>query len=183
VRDRLRETTGGCTGLRVAADFSHYLHQIGNPHFPQWPAIASGELNLDPLDPDNLISRRIVEAGLVGNGHLRAAVPNDLPRGRGSIQYPIADPRGDAATAALPNGGMDRPWEPARLRPWDTSDALTGRIPASTTSPRGRVRPQHHGANPEDHTWPTRKPHATLPRPKAPPTFPRERPSPRATSA
>ena len=63
VRDRLRETTGGCTGLRVAADFSHYLHQIGNPHFPQWPAIASGELNLDPLDPDNLISRRIVEAG------------------------------------------------------------------------------------------------------------------------
>ncbi len=118
VHDRLRETTGGRTGLRVAADFSHCLHQIGNPHFPQWPAIASGELNLDPLDADNLISRRIVEAGLVGNGHLRAAVPNDLPRGRGSIQYPIADPRGDAATAALPNGGMDRPWEPARLRPW-----------------------------------------------------------------
>ena len=104
MRDRLRETTGGCTGLRVAADFSHYLHQIGNPHFPQWPAIASGELNLDPLDPDNLISRRIVEAGLVGNGHLRAAVPNDLPRGRGSIQYPIADPRGDRRPAERRHG-------------------------------------------------------------------------------
>ena len=118
VHDRLMEATGGRTRLRVAADFSHYLHQIGNPHFPQWPAIAAGELNVDPLDPDNLISRRIVEAGLIGNGHLRAAVPNDLPRGRGSIQYPIADPRGDAATASLPNGGMDRPWEPDRLRPW-----------------------------------------------------------------
>ncbi len=42
VRDRLRETTGGCTGLRVAADFSHYLHQIGNPHFPQWPSSRTG---------------------------------------------------------------------------------------------------------------------------------------------
>ena len=115
---RLKETTGGRIGLRVAADFSHYLHQIGSPHFPQWPAIAAGALNLDPLDPDNLISGRIVQAGLVGNGHLRAAVPNDLPRGRGSIQCPIADPRRDAATADLPNGGMDRPWEAERLRHW-----------------------------------------------------------------
>ena len=118
VHDRLMEVTGGRTGLRVAADFSHYLHQIGNPHFPQWPAIAAGQLNLDPLDPDNLISRRIVASGLVGNGHLRAAVPNDLPRGRGSIRYPIVDPRTDAATAHLPNGGMDRPWKAARLGPW-----------------------------------------------------------------
>ena len=118
VHDRLREATGGRTGLRVAADFSHYLHQIGNPHFPQWAAIAAGELNLDPLDQDNLLSRRIVQAGLIGNGHLRAAVPNDLPRDRGSIQYPIVDPRTDAATAHLPNGGMDRPWEAARLGPW-----------------------------------------------------------------
>ena len=122
------ETTGGRTGLRVAADFSHYLHQIGNPHFPQWPAIAAGQLNLDPLDPDNLLSRRIVEAGLVGKGHLRAAVPNDLPRDRGSIQYPIVDPRGDAATAALPNGGMHRPWDLHGCGPGESSIGRSSRI-------------------------------------------------------
>lgn len=32
VHDRLRETTGGRTGLRVAADFSHYLGQAGGRH-------------------------------------------------------------------------------------------------------------------------------------------------------
>jgi len=110
VHEALLDHTGGRLGLRVAADLSHYVHQLGNTHFPNRAAIAAGELNLDPLDPDNYVSRHIIATGLVGYGHLRMAVPNDLPRGAGSIQYPVVDPATDQETAALPHGGMDVPW-------------------------------------------------------------------------
>ncbi len=118
VHAALLERTGGRLGLRVAADLSHYVHQIGNPHFPQWSAISSGALKLDPFDPDNDVSRHIIAGGLVWGGHLRAARPNDRPPGRGSIQYPIVDPRTDPATADMPNGGMGEPWDSGQLAPW-----------------------------------------------------------------
>ena len=116
--ERLQERTDGRLGVRVCADLSHYVHQIGNSHFPQWPSISSGELRLDPFDPGNYVSRIIIQTGMVWGGHLRAAVPNDLPPGRGSIQYPIADPATDPATAGQPHGGMNKPWEEDRLAPW-----------------------------------------------------------------
>ena len=116
--EALQERTDGRLGIRVCADLSHYVHQIGNSHFPQWPSISAGELRLDPFDPDNYISRNIIDKGVVWGGHLRAALPNDLPPGRGSIQYPIADPKTDPATANLPNGGMNEPWDETNLRHW-----------------------------------------------------------------
>ncbi len=114
----LQERTGGRLGIRVCADLSHYVHQIDNSHFPQWPSISSGELRLDPFDPDNYVSRNIIESGMVWGGHLRAATPNNLPPGRGSIQYPITDPRADAATADQPNGGMAETWDEGKLKHW-----------------------------------------------------------------
>lgn len=118
VNEALLDRTGGRLGLRVTADLSHYVHQNGNSHFPNWPAISSGELNLNPLDPDNYISRNIIATGLVGYGHLRVAVPNNLPPGQGSIQYPIVDPKSDSETAHLPNGGLREPWDEGRTAPW-----------------------------------------------------------------
>ncbi len=120
VHEALLDRTGGRLGLRVAADFSHYVHQLGNTHMANWPAIASGALNLDPRDPDNYVSRQIIAGGLIGYGHLRAAIPNTLPRGQGSIQYPIVDPASDPETADLPNGGMAAPWQGDGLLPWLT---------------------------------------------------------------
>ncbi len=116
--EALHERSGGQLGIRVCADLSHCVHQIGNTHFPQWPAISSGELRLDPFDPENHVSRDIIERGLVWGGHLRAATPNDLAPGEGSIQYPIVDPAADAATANQPGGGMREPWDATRLEPW-----------------------------------------------------------------
>ena len=118
VHEALLDRTGGRLGLRVAADFSHYVHQNGNTHMANWPALASGALNLNPLDPDNYVSRQIIARGLIGYGHLRAAIPNNRPRGQGSIQYPIVDPATDPETAGLPNGGMAEPWDGAALAPW-----------------------------------------------------------------
>jgi hypothetical protein len=118
VHEALLDHTSGRLGLRVAADFSHYVHQLGNSHFPNWADIASGTLNLDPLDQENYVSRAIIGAGSIEYGHLRSAVPNDLPRGHGSIQYPIVDPRLDPETANLHHGGLNEPWDGARLVPW-----------------------------------------------------------------
>ena len=120
VHEALLERTSGRLGLRVAADFSHYVHQLGNTHFANWEGISSGALNMNPLDPDNYISRKIIGAGLIGYGHLRMAVPNDLPRGHGSIQYPVVDPRTDPGTADLPNGGLPEPWDGERCAAWLT---------------------------------------------------------------
>ena len=116
--EALQRRTDGRLGIRVCADLSHYVHQIGNSHFPQWPSISTGELCLDPFEPDNYICRNIIEKGMVWGGHLRAAMPNDLPPGQGSIQYPIADPKTDPETADLPNGGMNEPWDETKLRHW-----------------------------------------------------------------
>ena len=118
VHEALLDRTGGRLGLRVAADFSHYVHQLGNSHFPNWPDISSGALNIDPLDPENYVSRTLIAGGMIGYGHLRTAVPNDLPRGRGSIQYPVVDPKQDVETAELPHGGLKEPWDGERLEPW-----------------------------------------------------------------
>ncbi len=120
VHTALLDRTSGRLGLRVGADFSHYVHQLGNSHGVNWPAISSGELNLDPIDPNNYVSRVIIDADLIAYGHLRMAVPNDLPRNHGSIQYPVVDPRADPETADLPHGGMREPWDGARLTPWLT---------------------------------------------------------------
>ena len=115
---RFSERTDGRLGIRVCADLSHYVHQIGNSHFPQWPSISTGALRLDPFDPDNYVSGNIIEKGMVWGGHLRAAMPNDLPPGQGSIQYPIVDPKTDPETAGLQNGGMKEPWDVTKLRHW-----------------------------------------------------------------
>jgi hypothetical protein len=118
VHRQLLDLTNDRIGLRINADLSHYVHQIGNTHFPNWPSVASGELNLNALDPENFISRFIINGGLVGYGHLRMAVPNNLPRGRGSIQYPVVDPQKDKETSDLPNGGLDLPWEMEKTKCW-----------------------------------------------------------------
>ena len=63
--EELQRRTDGRLGIRVCADLSHYVHQIGNSRFPQWPSISTGELCLDPFEPDNYISRNIIEKGMV----------------------------------------------------------------------------------------------------------------------
>jgi hypothetical protein len=118
VHDALLNYTGGRFGLRVCGDLSHYVHQNGNPHFPNWSDISSGELNLDPLDPSNYISNNVIQTGLIGYGHLRMAVPNSIPPGEGSIQYPVVDPRTDPETAHTENGGLPEPWDEEKTRPW-----------------------------------------------------------------
>jgi hypothetical protein len=118
VHERLLKESGGRYGIRVGADFSHYVHQIGNSTGSNWPDIKSGKLNIDPFDPNNVISTGIVRGGLVGYGHMRMAVPNDLGRDGGSIQYPIVDPNSDPeqkAPVTLANGGA---WDESRTRYW-----------------------------------------------------------------
>lgn len=119
IHERLLRESGGAYGLRVGADFSHYVHQLGNPHGANWAAIGSGELRLDPLDPENIVSSRIIRDGLVGYGHLRCAAPNQLPRKSGSIQYPLVDPatdpRSPGTRVELRIGGA---YDEARTRPW-----------------------------------------------------------------
>ena len=118
VHSSLQKATNGQMGIRVCADLSHYVHQIGNSHFPQWSSISSGKLLLDPFNPDNYISRNIIETGMVWGGHLRVATPNNLPPGHGSIQYPIADPRTDPTTAKKAFGGMKQPWDKRKIKHW-----------------------------------------------------------------
>jgi hypothetical protein len=118
VHDRLLQESKGAYGINVGADFSHYVHQLGNPHMDNWADISSGRLRLDPFDPENVVSKRIIQGGLVGYGHLRCAAPNDRPRDKGSIQYPIADPAKDpyqAYAGELACGGR---WDEQRTRQW-----------------------------------------------------------------
>lgn len=99
LHEALLDATKGERGLLISADFSHYVHQIGNTHGLNWPDIRDGKLNLDPFDPENYVSKVIIPSGLIRMGHLRLAVPNNLNREQGSIQYPIADPATDPAKA------------------------------------------------------------------------------------
>jgi len=118
IHKRLLAESSGAYGLRVGADFSHYVHQLGNPTTPNWAAIRSGELILDPFNPANIVTTGIIDAGLVGYGHLRCAVPNDRARDHGSIQYPLRDPASDPHQpwrGELACGGT---WDEARTRPW-----------------------------------------------------------------
>ena len=89
--EMLQERTGGGLGIRVCADLSHYVHQIGNSHFPQWPSISSGELRLDPFDPDNYISRNLIETGLVWGGSSARSHPQQSASWK--RQYPVSDRR------------------------------------------------------------------------------------------
>ncbi|MBA3846848.1 MAG: hypothetical protein H0X45_09410 [Planctomycetes bacterium] len=118
VHDRLMIESRGAYGLRVGADFSHYVHQLGNPTGDNWQAIRSGALRLDPFDVGNVVSTRIIQGGLVGYGHLRCAAPNDRGRDRGSIQYPLVDPAAYHRTpwqGELACGGT---WDESRTRQW-----------------------------------------------------------------
>jgi hypothetical protein len=118
VHERLLAESKGAYGLQVGADFSHYVHQLGNPHMDNWAEIKAGRLRIDPFDPENVVSTRIIQGGLVGYGHLRCAAPNDRPRDAGSIQYPIADPASDpyqAYAGELACGGR---WDGSRTRWW-----------------------------------------------------------------
>ena len=80
--------------------------------------MQSGALKMDHFDPANIVSTRIIQGGLVGYGHLRCAAPNDRPRDKGSIQYPLVDPASDPRTpwrGELACGGT---WQEARTRAW-----------------------------------------------------------------
>jgi len=118
IHKRLLQESANAYGLRVGADFSHYVHQLGNPTTPNWPAIRSGELVLDPFNPANIVSTGIIAAGLVGYGHLRCAAPNDRPRDHGSIQYPIRDPATDPHAAWQGELACGGTWDEERTRPW-----------------------------------------------------------------
>lgn len=118
VHERLLSESGGAYGLQVGADFSHYVHQLGNPHMDNWAAIRSGELRLDPFDAGNIVSTRLIQGGLVGYGHLRCAAPNDRPRNAGSIQYPIADPATDPYRAYAGDLACGGRWDETRTRAW-----------------------------------------------------------------
>ena len=118
VHESLSNRTGGVLGLRVNADFSHYIHQLGNSHFCNSEDIAAGRLKIDPLDPTNYVTQNIISAGLVGMGHLRVAIPNNLTRTEGTIQYPVVDPKLDPDTAHLPYGGMKCAWNAGPLKSW-----------------------------------------------------------------
>jgi hypothetical protein len=119
VHERLLTESRGEYGINVGADFSHYVHQLGNPHGANWTDLRSGALRMDPSDGGNVVSTRIIQAGLIGYGHLRCAAPNELPRASGSIQYPLVDPASDpdapGKQVTLRIGGR---WDEARTRPW-----------------------------------------------------------------
>lgn len=92
VHEALIDATKGERGLNISADFSHYVHQVGNTNGILWADHQSGTLNLDPMDPNNFVSKTLIPSDLIKMGHLRMAVPNNLNREQGSIQYPIIDP-------------------------------------------------------------------------------------------
>jgi len=115
----LRQELG--RGLTVCADFSHYVHQIGNTQASNWSAIAAAELVIDPNQVGDIVTTGIIAPGLVCSGHLRCAAPNDLPRGQGSIQYPLgnpdADPRQQTPVGSLKHYGA---WRAERTQAWQT---------------------------------------------------------------
>ena len=92
IHQALLEATEGQRGLLISADFSHYIHQLTNTHSLYWSDQQIGSLNLNPFDPNNIVSSQLIPSGLVRMGHLRMAIPNNLTREQGTIQYPIVDP-------------------------------------------------------------------------------------------
>ena len=92
VNEFLSNKTNGNLFIKVAADLSHYVHQLGNSTASNFKAISKGYPDMDPFSPMNYFNKNVLEKGMVGMGHLRCAVPNNLPRGKGSIQYPLVDP-------------------------------------------------------------------------------------------
>lgn len=119
VHEALTRRTGNGFGLKVAADFSHYVHQIGNTKMANWEAIKSGELNLDPFHPNNYVSRNIIEKGMIGYAHLRMAAPNNLGDNEGTIQYPLVDPKLDTLVKPNPKATLKSgPFDASRQRAW-----------------------------------------------------------------
>ena len=107
--------------FRMTLDHSHVIFKIDNPEEQEVqnirPAVESGELVLDPFQPDS-ICRQWIERGLVWHAHARAAAPGgpkniwakhaDGTVGRG-IQYPFIQPG---------PGEWHSDWEESRLEPW-----------------------------------------------------------------
>lgn len=107
--------------FNITLDHSHVIFKIDNPGeqaiFDTKQKIASGELVLDPFQPDNVISKW-AQAGWIKHCHARSAVPNnpknitgkhpDGSIGRG-IQYPFKQPE---------TGQYHAEWSEAALEPW-----------------------------------------------------------------
>lgn len=107
--------------FHMTLDHSHVIFKIDNPEEQEVqnirPAVESGELVLDPFQPNNVIDEWI-DAGWVRHCHARAAVP-DNPKntmasddrgrpGRG-IQYPFKRPG---------PGEYHADWREEALAPW-----------------------------------------------------------------
>jgi len=118
IHEALLDATKGERGLLISADFSHYIHQVGNTHGLHWQDISSGVLNMDPYDPGNYVSKVLIPSGLIKMGHLRLAVPNNLDRTQGSIQYPIVDPATDPTPTAYDGLWHYGPFDESRTEPW-----------------------------------------------------------------
>jgi len=100
IHQALLEATAGERGLLISADFSHYIHQLHNTHSQYWSDQQNGTLKLDPFDPHNVVSSQLIPSGLIRMGHLRMAIPNNLTREQGTIQYPLVDPARDPQPTA-----------------------------------------------------------------------------------
>lgn len=95
IHHALLEATARARGLLLSADFSHYIHQVQNTHSLFWYDQQAGMLNLNPFDPENIVSAQLIPSGLFRMGHLRMAIPNNLTREQGTLQYPLVDPSQD----------------------------------------------------------------------------------------
>lgn len=118
LHEALLDATKGERGLTISADFSHYVHQIGNTNGLLWADHQSGDLNLNPFDSNNFVSRVVIPSGLIKMGHLRMAVPNNLNREQGSIQYPIIDPYLDPRSTEYSGLWHYESWTEERTQPW-----------------------------------------------------------------
>lgn len=118
IHEALLDATKGERGLNISADFSHYVHQVGNTHGILWDDLKLGSLNLDPFDPENFVSRVLIPSGLIKMGHLRMATPNDLDRTQGSIQYPLLDPALDPTPTGYEGLWHYGAFDEARTEPW-----------------------------------------------------------------
>lgn len=118
IHQALLEATSGARGLLLSADFSHYIHQLQNTHSLFWNDQQKGSLNLDPFDPQNIVSSELIPSGLIRMGHLRMAIPNNLTREQGTIQYPIVDPALDPQPTAYEGLWDYGPFDPTRTLAW-----------------------------------------------------------------
>ncbi len=106
----------GERGLIMHADFSHYAHQIENQQASTWSAQESGDLVLGPKKESDIISSTLIPEIPCYSGHLRMAVPNQLGRGRGSIQYPVVAPEDNGEAVFLEH--YDEYWNGQRTESW-----------------------------------------------------------------